>query len=134
MARVNASVERFRALLDDMKREVHDLAVLELNKQAQELAQTIEAVAPVDKSNLKISVRVLQGRKDTVVRIMAGDRTTLRTAPSGSYQYPRAVEFGTVNMPARPFFFPTYRLKKKKMISAMKRRITASIKKRSAPA
>jgi hypothetical protein len=35
-------------------------------------------------------------------------------------------------MPAKPFFFPSYRLRKKKIVATMKRRITASIKKRSA--
>ena len=35
-------------------------------------------------------------------------------------------------MKARPFFLPTYRLMKKKMISSMKRKLAATIKKRSA--
>ena len=48
------------------------------------------------------------------------------------YQYPRADEFGTVKMQAKPHFFPSYRLMKPRMISGMKRKITAAIKKRSA--
>ena len=67
------------------------------------------------------------------VRIVAGGNMTIRPGLSGKpYDYVRADEFGTVKMPARPFFFPTYRLRKKKMIADMKRRLTASIKQRSA--
>lgn len=133
MARVNASVERFRKLADDLKREVHAAAVAELNSQAAELAALIESVAPVHEGVLKTTVNVLPGKRDTIVRVVAGGRKTVRPSISSRpYDYARADEFGTVKMPAQPFFFPTYRLRKKKIIATMKRRITASIKKRSA--
>lgn len=129
----NVSVERFRKLTEDLKAEVHRLAVDELNSQASQLAQVIESVAPVHEGVLKTTVHVVPGNKDTVVRVVAGGKATVRPGVSSKpYDYARADEFGTVNMPAQPFFFPTYRLRKKKMISAMKRKITASIKKRSA--
>jgi HK97 gp10 family phage protein len=139
----NASVERFRLLTEDLKKEVHAQAVQELNTQALGLAQAIESVAPIYQGPpvggvvpgaLKHSVRVVQDRsKDTVVRVVAGGALTIRPSVSGNpYDYARGDEFGTHNMRAQPFFFPTYRLMKKKMIAAMKRKITASIKKRSA--
>lgn len=129
----NASVERFRKLTEDLKKEVHDLAVSELLKQATDLASTIESVAPVHEGTLKTTVKVIPGDKDTIVRIVAGGQKTVRPGVSSkSYDYSRADEFGTQNMPAKPFFFPTYRLRKKKIQAAMKRKITASIKKRSA--
>lgn len=129
----NASVERFKKLTEELQREVHALAVAELNAQANELAQLIESVAPFDEGILKTTVIVLPGKKDTIVRVVAGGQKTVRSSVSSKpYDYSRADEFGTVNMSAKPFFFPTYRLRKKKIIAAMKRRITASIKKRSA--
>lgn len=133
MAGRNASVERFRKLTEDLRREVHDLAVAELRAQAGDLAKLIESVAPVHEGTLKTTVHVVPGAKDTVVRIVAGGHKTVRQGVSSQpYDYARADEFGTVNMPAKPFFFPTYRLRKKKIVAAMKRKITASIKKRSA--
>ena len=121
------------------------LAVQELNAQAQDLAQTIASVAPVYQGistgpsgpvagALKHSVRVVPDRsKDTIVRVVAGGELTIRPSVSSKpYDYARADEFGTVHMHAQPFFFPTYRLRKKKIIAAMKRKIAASIKKRSA--
>lgn len=139
----NVSIERFRRLTDDLQKEVHVLAVAELNAQATDLAQTIASVAPVYQGipqggvvsgALKTSVRVVPDRtKDTVVRVVAGGELTIRPSVSSKpYDYARADEFGTVHMKAHPFFFPTYRLRKKKIIAAMKRKIAASIKKRSA--
>lgn len=129
---MNKSVERFKKLTEDLQKEVHDLAVKELSAQAEDLARTIESVAPSHEGVLKTTVKVVQGKKDTTVRIVAGGQKTVRPSISSKpYDYARADEFGTVNMPAKPFFFPTYRLRKKKIVSAMKRKITASIKKRS---
>lgn len=138
----NISVERFKKLTEDMQKEVHELAVLELNAQAQDLAHTIAAVAPVYQGisaegvvsgALKHSVRVVPGEKDTIVRVVAGGELTTRPSVSAKpFDYARADEFGTVKMAAHPFFFPTYRLMKKRIIAGMKRKITASIKKRSA--
>lgn len=129
----NQSVLRFRQLTENLKKEVHDGAVKELNDQAGDLAKLIESVAPKFEGDLAHSVRVVPGKKDTQVRIVAGGKLTIRPSVSGKpYDYARADEFGTQAMAAKPFFFPTYRLRKKKIISAMKRRITKSIKERSA--
>lgn len=130
---MNASVERFRKLSKDLQAEVHTLAVSELNVQADDLVATMESVAPVATGTLEHTIRKVAGKSDTQVRIVAGGVLTVRPSISSKpYDYARADEFGTVNMVANPFFFPTYRLKKKKMISTMKRKITVSIKKRSA--
>lgn len=133
MAR-NPSVERFKKLTEALQQEVHALAVAELNAQADGLVQAMEQVAPRDKGVLVHTIRKVPDKaKDTVVRIVAGGRETVRPSVSSRpFDYSRADEFGTKNMPAKPFFFPTYRLKKKKMIATMKRKIIASIKARSA--
>lgn len=129
----NKSVERFRRLTEALKKEVHDGAVKELNEQAAQLAALIESVTPKFEGVLAHTVRVIPGKKDTQVRIVAGGKETVRPSISSKpYDYARADEFGTQKMPAQPFFFPTYRLRKKKIISAMKRRITKAIKDRSA--
>lgn len=135
-----SSLERFRKLTEEMKKVVHEEAVRELNNQAENLKNTIASVAPVYQGleqpggELKQSVRISQDRnKDTVVRVVAGGVLTTRPAVSSKpYDYARADEFGTVKMAPKPFFFPTYRLMKKRMIRAMKSRITRNIKKYSA--
>jgi HK97 gp10 family phage protein len=135
MARPNASVEKFKKLTDELKAEVHALAANELLIQANALVDAMESVAPRGETgNLLHSITVVPDKsKDTVVRVVAGGRLTVRPGVSSkAYDYSRADEFGTVNMKARPFFFPTYKLRKKKMIASMKRKITKSIKQRSA--
>lgn len=129
----NVSVERFKKLAQALQEEIHALAVSELLKQAVDLAATIESVAPVHEGALRTTVGVVPGKSDTQVRIVAGGQKTVRRSISSKpYDYARADEFGTQKMAARPFFFPTYRLRKKKIIAAMKRKIVAAIKKRSA--
>jgi HK97 gp10 family phage protein len=129
----NQSVERFKRLTSELQKEVHDAAVKELNEQALQLAGLIESVAPKHEGVLAHTVRVMPGKSDTQVRIVAGGKETVRPAISSKpYDYARADEFGTHKMPAKPFFFPTYRLRKKKIISAMKSKITKAIKARSA--
>lgn len=130
----NKSVERFRKLTEDLRAEVHAAAVQELNAQGDGLVDSMESVAPRGETgNLVHTIKKIPGKTDTIIRIVAGGQLTVRQGVSSKpYDYSRADEFGTQNMPAKPFFFPTYRLRKKKIISAMKRKITASIKKRSA--
>lgn len=123
------SLVRFRKLTQDLQEEIHGGAVEELNNQADSLVSLMESVAPRGATGeLEHSIRKIPGKDETQVRIVAGSPATIKDG----YQYPRADEFGTVKMAAKPFFFPTYRLRKKQMISAMKRKITAAIKKRSA--
>lgn len=125
----NASVERFRKLTQDLKQEVRVEAIAELNAQADNLVEAIKSVAPRgEKGELEHSIRKIPGSKPTQVRIVEGSPATIKAG----YQYPRADEFGTQKMAPKPHFFPTYRLLKKRMISTMKRKITATIKKRSA--
>lgn len=132
MAR-NQSVEQFKRLTKSLQSEVLNAAVKELNVQGDGLVKAMIAVAPEDEGNLRHSVRKIPGKKITQIRIMAGGVLTTRPNVSTKpFDYARADEFGTREMNAKPFFFPTYRLKKKTMISEMKRKITASIKKRSA--
>jgi HK97 gp10 family phage protein len=130
----NESVEKFRRLTKEMQKEVFDDAVSELNRQADGLVNAMKRVVARGKTaHLAGSIRKVQGPKPTIVRIVAGGVSTRRQSMrSGDFDYARAVEFGTLKMHAEPFFFPTYRLLRKKMRSSMKRKISATINKRSA--
>ena len=85
--------------------------------------------------NLANSIRKEAGQE----RNRGGDqgwrapRPRCRSPAAKAYDYARAVEYGTAEgVPAQPFFFPTYRLMRKKMRSAMRRKITKTIKQYSA--
>lgn len=131
-----SSVQRFKQLTQELQREVRKDAIVELNAAADELVEQMRSAAPQGPTgNLKRSIRKEPGKRDTVVRILAGGPLTTVEARKGSgapYDYSRAVEFGTQQAPAHPFFFPSYRLRRKTIRAKLKRKITADIKRRSA--
>lgn len=134
MARRNESVERFKKLTVDLQRQVYNDAVAELDAQSDDLMQVMRsAVAHGPTGNLAKSIRKQSERQGLRMRIMAGGLLTMRMGGGGQpYDYARAVEFGTEKVAAQPFFFPSYRLRRKAMQAAMRRKITKTIKQYSA--
>ena len=130
----NKSVEAFRKLTIDMQRQIYVDAVAELDSQADTLITMMKAVVKHGPTgNLATSIRKQPGKTPTIVRVMAGGASTMVGHRSTkAYDYARAVEFGTVHMPAEPFFFPTFRLMRKRMRSSMRRKISKTIKQYSA--
>lgn len=111
--------------------------------QASLIAAEMKSIAPVshDKKpgELKNSIRVVEGeataKKAFVVKIEAGDASTIRHVENGKagyaydYQYPRAVEFGTQDMPAEPFFWPIWRLRRHGARLAINRAAVKAVRK-----
>lgn len=81
-----------------------------LEKSADELVAMQGRLVPVDTGDLSDSIQSKPGRHDLAVEVSAG---------GGDAFYGHFVEFGTVNTPAQPFFFPAYR--------ALRRRIRGRI-------
>jgi HK97 gp10 family phage protein len=153
------SIQRFKQLTGDLQNEIRRDAIAELNLAADELVATMKMVAPLGATgNLRKSIRKGPGKRPTQVRVMAGGELTTVALRRGAtyerevrigsgdtagiarkaggagvtYDYARGVEFGTQDASAHPFFFPVYRLRKKRIRSRLKRKITANVKKRSA--
>jgi HK97 gp10 family phage protein len=83
-----------------------------IKDEADRLATAIKSKAPVKSGALRDSVKVRRRKSDVDLEVTAGGDTTIREIRGGSginYDYARAVEFGTVNAPAEPFFYNTYR-------------------------
>lgn len=81
-----------------------------------QLAQHLVPVAgpgDPDPGILRDSIRMGPGRRETSVVVEAGGPTTTKQGAGGSYDYANAQEFGTQDMPANPFFWPSYRVVKK---------------------
>lgn len=80
--------------------------------EADKLAAAIKAAAPVKSGALQSTVQVRRKKSDVDLEVTAGGDATTKEVRAGSgisYDYSRAVEFGSVNAPAEPFFFNTYR-------------------------
>lgn len=108
---------------------------------ADEITAVQKAGVPVDDGTLRNSItwqwggdgiyKQLAGDAKLSAVIMAGGISTtipVRKGVSASYDYALAQEFGTKKMAANPFFFPAYRLQKRRVKSRITRAMNKSIK------
>ncbi|MBS9477655.1 HK97 gp10 family phage protein [Ancylobacter sp. VKM B-3255] len=102
-----------------------------LEKSADEVVATAQRLAPVDDGTLRDSIRREPGEHDLEVRVEAGGEATTREVRRGigvGYDYALAVEYGTIDTPAQPFFWPAYRLSRNRIKSRAKRAISKAVK------
>ena len=131
----NLSVQQFQDLMANLPKAVAAELKDVPNSQGQVLANAMRSAVPrgVDGRNeLLESIRVEEGKRPLQVFVKAGGRLTTRQVRKGSgvdYDYALANEFGTQKMNAQPFFWPTYRLMKKRIRSAISRRARKAIEK-----
>jgi HK97 gp10 family phage protein len=129
MAR-NLSVVQFQQLLSRIPDAVHKELDAAVRDQAERLAATQRSVVKVKTGKLKQSIRVEKGRRPLQYLVKAGGKLTTREVRKGSgkpYDYSLGTEFGNEQVNAQPFFFPTYRLMKKKIKSAIARKVKPAI-------
>lgn len=128
---MNESLERLKKRLLALPRAAKKAAREAVFEEAFQLANLQRRVVPVESGALRDSIRVEDGKHDLQAVVLAGGKTTTVAARSGQgkYDYANAVEFGNSESKAQPFFFPSYRLKKKKMRSNVNRKTRAAVKK-----
>ncbi|UGX98232.1 HK97 gp10 family phage protein [Bradyrhizobium barranii subsp. barranii] len=98
----------FSGLSFKLKRELAG----KLKEQADELASAIKAEAPVVSGTLRDSVKVRRRRNELELEVVAGGETTSKEIRAGAgvdYDYALAIEYGTTERPAEPFFYNTAR-------------------------
>lgn len=136
MARsLNLSVKQFQDLMERLPKEVAKELRDAPHQEGERLAATMRQVVPQGIDNrreLLESIRVEDGRRPLQVFVKAGGPLTTKEVRAGSgvsYDYALANEFGTQKMTAQPFFWPTYRLLKKRIRSAISRKSRKAIEK-----
>lgn len=119
---------------------VHDEIRKELEKQAEELVQMMRRIAPrgetgalaasirwtwgdAPKGTMSVGTVAASEGSDMRITIYAGGKVGAQDA-----FYARFQEFGTKNMPANPFFFPSYRAKRRAIRGALSRAIKRGLK------
>lgn len=148
-------LEETKATLRRVPVEVKAKLRTQIFEAAADLVIGIRRAVPVDTGTLRDTIGVAPGRHELQVRVVAGGAATtkkvrkgvkashfaiaLRTGgkAGGSFDYSRGVEFGHVttggqHVPAHPYFFTTYRRKKKDIRRKMKT-ATAIAAKRAFP-
>lgn len=106
--------DRLRRRLKAIPAHVKRAAEAQLEKNAADLVETQKRFAPVDDGKLKASIKQEDVSDDTRIsrKVSAGDREAF---------YAAWVEFGHGQAAPRPFFWPAYRLMKRRFRSRMTR-------------
>lgn len=127
--------------LDRFKRKLRMLSpatkaeiAVAIQKSADEITDLQKRLAPVLSGNLKGSIgnRPVEGTENLAVELHAGGAATtkpVRNGASATYDYALADEFGTSDTAAQPFFYPGFRLGKKRAKSRIARAATKAAKK-----
>jgi HK97 gp10 family phage protein len=104
-----------------------------LMQSGQELADRMKALAPEKTGALKDSIVVTPPGGTTPAYGTGGQRTAretqvIVTAGNTAVRYASHIEYGTRHAHAEPFFWPAYRLSKKREISRIARAINKAVK------
>lgn len=128
----DGGISRLRQRLNAIPQAVKEAIQPALQKSADEIVAAMQHLAPEDEGDLKGSIRHEPGEHELQLKIKAGGEATTKPVRQGStatYDYAMAAEFGTTKAAAQPFFFPAYRLNKKKAQRRIKRAISSAVKK-----
>lgn len=106
-----------------------------LLKQAGIMSGTMRQLVPVDTGDTRDSITVTPGGKQTPAYSQPGGSTVVPenavaiTVGDQDVRTAHLVEYGTVEAPAQPFFWPAVRLHNKKARAAIKRALGAAVRK-----
>ena len=103
---------RAEMLADDMRRDVRRYAYEDGALHDSIKVERVEGEAG------QIAVRVQAG----------GASTTVSSTGARPYDYALGIEFGNSTSPARPFFYPNYRIHRRKIRSAVTRAMRKALK------
>ena len=90
-----------------------------LDKSAEELVGKIKHLAPIDEGDLRDSAEARSGGHELARTVTVGDDVAY---------YARWVEFGTPTHTPQPYFFPAYRLLRKRLSNRIKRAVGKAVR------
>lgn len=125
---------RLQKRLGAIPQHVREAVRPALAKSANELVAAMRLLAPEDSGDLK----------DSIVATPAGQRTPPYSQPGGArlvgetevvvtagniaVRYPHLVEYGTAQAVAQPFFWPAFRLGRKRIEGRIRRAISKAVR------
>ena len=133
MAR-SAQLDRLLAKMEAAKRAPREAIRPALMQSGHELADLMRTLAPVDTGALKASI-IVTGPGQTTPPYsqpggsrVAGETEVLITAGDADTRYPHLVEHGTAEAEAQPFFWPSYRLLRQRLLGRIKRAVAKAVR------
>lgn len=127
-------IERMSKRLLAVPKEVRQAVQPALLRSGEELAALQRQLAPEDEGDLKESIAVTPGGQKTPPYSQPGGSMTVPenavavTAGNTDVRYPHLQEHGTTFHPAQPFFWPAYRLLRKRLTGRIKRAIGKAVR------
>lgn len=122
--------KRMRAVPKAAREAVQPVLV----REAEKIADTMRQLAPEDEGDLIGSITVTGPGESTPPYSQPGGATVVPenaaaiTAGNSDVRYPHLQEHGTTRHAAQPFFWPAFRLHRKKALAAIKRGIGKAIR------
>ncbi|MEY9198677.1 HK97 gp10 family phage protein [Sinorhizobium fredii] len=114
-----------------MPKRVELAARKAMEKGADELVEMMKRLVPVDQGDLRASIAWKWGNAPKGATVLAQsepDARGLKITVYATDHKSRWIEFGTVNMRAQPFFFPSWRSLRKRIQSRIKRDMRKAIR------
>lgn len=126
-------MDRLKRRLAAIPEAAKKAALPGLIKSAVELADRMKALAPEKSGALRESIVVTLPGGSTPAYGTGGARLVsenevIVTAGNAEVRYAAHVEFGTKHAAAEPYFWPAYRLTKKRARNRIKRAISSAVK------
>jgi HK97 gp10 family phage protein len=106
---------RFARIPIETKRGVR----VALEQGADELVEMQKRLVPIDRGELRESIKKEDGPHELSIHVEAGDERAF---------YARWVEFGTLRTPASPYFFPAYRSLRRRIRGRISRAVRKAVR------
>lgn len=130
----DGGLSRFQQRMQAIPVAVRQAIVPALIKSGEELGATVARLAPKDTGDLGESVHVTKPGESTPPfsqpggERVAGEMEVLVTVGNEDVRYAHLVEYGTKKSRAQPFFWPAFRLSRKRLASRIKRAVSKAVK------
>lgn len=131
---MSAQLDRLRKRLDAIPKDVKEAVQPALVRSGDELSTRMKQLAPEDTGDLIASIAVTPAGQQTPPYSQPGGSMTVPenavavTVGNTDVRYAHLQEYGTAHSPAHPFFWPAYRLLKKRIGNRLKRAISKAVK------
>ncbi|WP_430251697.1 HK97-gp10 family putative phage morphogenesis protein [Neorhizobium sp. DAR64860/K0K1] len=125
---------RFQRRMRAIPQAAKEAVVPALLTGANEIAALQRQLAPVDEGDLRDSIEVTPPGRSTPEYSqpggsrVAGELEAVITVGDHTVRYPHLVEYGTSDTTAQPFFWPGFRLGRKRAANRVKRTIGKAIR------
>ncbi|SFP62691.1 HK97-gp10 family putative phage morphogenesis protein [Tranquillimonas alkanivorans] len=130
----DGGLKNFQYRMSRIPKEVRKAVKPALMQSGYEIAETMEGLAPEVTGDLMGSIQVTAPGDSTPPYSqpggsqVAGPNEVVITAGNTDVRYAHLVEYGTKNSTARPFFWPAFRMSKKRAENRIKRAISKAVK------